>query len=162
MAVTETAADRRVALSRLQQELERIWSRQAALTALLDEREVVDSVSRVLLRLIRGHEPVRSTDLAVLVGLSRPAVSRRIARLEAEGLVAAARDPDDGRAMLLTVTERGAADLEHSASKGTSITEQMTADFRADELEALASLLLRFNDGAARYYSAKKGVPVEG
>lgn len=151
----DSEASRQETLPRLYREMERLWTRHAALSALQAEQGDIDQVGRLLLRII-GRAPIRSTDLAEMVGLSRPAISRRISRLEREGLIAASKDPEDGRATLLTVTGRGAACLERSTEDGVALLDHMTGDFTASELDILAALLLRLNDGAVRYHAGRK------
>ncbi|GAA4175142.1 hypothetical protein GCM10022287_20090 [Gryllotalpicola koreensis] len=128
----------------------RIWYRHTAAAALLDETDsALDPVAQLLLRMIDTRGPVRSSDLAEQVGLSRPAVSRRIAALEGAGLVASVRDPHDGRASLLTVTDEGVTRIAKITKSGAATVSDLVTEFTTDELQTLAELLGRFNDSAA-------------
>ena len=51
--------------------------------------------------------PRSAADLAPDVGIDRSGVTRRASRLEAAGLVRREADPNDRRATLLVLTERG-------------------------------------------------------
>jgi len=135
---------------RLHEQLIRIWHRHTATGAILSENETaLDPVAQLLLRMIGAQGPVRSSALAEQIGLSRPAISRRVAALESAGLVASVRDPHDGRASLLTVSADGAARLEAIAQAGCVAVRGLVDDFTTTELDALATLLGRFNDNSA-------------
>ena len=161
-ASTETTgADRPAALLDLRKQLERLWSRHAALNVVLDEQTAIDSVGRLLLGIVAGNEPIRSSDLAESVGLSRPAVSRRVAGLEAQGLIRSETDPCDRRASLLRLSEQGVAHLQNTVDSGVAVVGHLTDDFALDEVVALGRLLLRLNDNADRLHAATKGTTVE-
>jgi DNA-binding MarR family transcriptional regulator len=54
-------------------------------------------------------EPRRITELAREVGLTQPRITTLVDALQARGLVDRERDPDDGRAVLVTLTGEGRA-----------------------------------------------------
>lgn len=56
---------------------------------------------------LRLEQPVRPTDLARLTGLRPTTLSNYLRRFEAVGLVTRRRDPADGRASLVELTEEG-------------------------------------------------------
>ncbi|NLU71959.1 MarR family transcriptional regulator [Streptomyces sp. HNM0575] len=51
--------------------------------------------------------PQRATDLAVYFGVGKATISRQLRVLENLGLIYRAPDPDDGRASLVHLTQRG-------------------------------------------------------
>ena len=61
---------------------------------------------------VRG--PSRQGPLADALGLDASTVSRHVRSLVADGWVEVARDPDDGRATVLTITARGAGKISSS------------------------------------------------
>ena len=134
---------------RLHEELIRIWHRHTAAAALLDESDsALDPVAQLLLRMTNTQGPVRSSELAEQIGLSRPAVSRRIAALETAGLVASVRDPHDGRASLLTISDDGKERIAKIATAGAATVHDLVTEFTTDEISLLGSLLGRFNTSA--------------
>lgn len=53
--------------------------------------------------------PMTPSELAAAEGIKRPTATRLIGRLEEDGLVARAADPEDGRCSLISVTRKGRA-----------------------------------------------------
>ena len=51
--------------------------------------------------------PQRATDLATYFGVGKATISRQLRVLETLGLISRTRDPDDGRASLLQLTQEG-------------------------------------------------------
>lgn len=67
--------------------------------------------------------PRTTTELADLQGISVQAVSKSVGELVTAGYVASDRDPSDGRARRLTLTERGWASVE-AARRARRTTER--------------------------------------
>ncbi len=64
----------------------------------------------VLFQLSRGEDgAMRMRDLTELILLSQPSLSRMVDRLSARGLVERRAAPDDGRGVVVALTEEGAA-----------------------------------------------------
>src|SRR5690242_574906 len=59
-----------------------------------------------VLRLV-GEGECRATRLAARMRIGAPVLSRHLAELEMQGLVVRRKDPDDGRAQLVAITELG-------------------------------------------------------
>lgn len=83
-----------------------------------------------LVRFRSDPSGLRPGDIAVCVGLSQPAISRMINRLEQRGLVFRVADPADKRATRLTLTETG-----------TDLCERAAAIFADSVRQALGNLL---------------------
>ena len=83
----------------------------------------------------------RLTDLAERSGLTKQAVGEVVADLEGLGYVERAPDPEDGRAKLIKLTERGADALE----TGRAIFREMERDwgerFGAERVTVMRELL---------------------
>lgn len=60
--------------------------------------------------------PHRLTELATIEGVSQPAMTQLISRLQDAGLVERATDPADRRVVLVHVTEPGRRELEYRRS----------------------------------------------
>jgi DNA-binding MarR family transcriptional regulator len=68
--------------------------------------------SKLTLSRLAADGPARISDLARLEGVSQPAMTGLVNRLEGEGLVRRAADPTDARAALVALTDSGRAFVE--------------------------------------------------
>jgi DNA-binding MarR family transcriptional regulator len=88
--------------------------------------------------------PQRLTLLATREGVTQPAMTQLISRLEESGLVRRAPSPDDGRVVLVAITEQGRATLAHRrsarAERLAGIITQLSPDHRAALAAALPAL----------------------
>lgn len=88
--------------------------------------------------------PIRLTVLAAREGVTQPAMTQLITRLEDTGLVRRAADPADGRVVLVDITDEGRATLTsrraRRAEKLGAILAQLTPDHRAALVAALPAL----------------------
>jgi DNA-binding MarR family transcriptional regulator len=88
--------------------------------------------------------PQRLTLLAAREGVTQPAMTQLISRLEDAGLVRREPSPDDGRVVLVVITEQGLATLAHRrsarAERLAGIIAQLSPDHRAALVAALPAL----------------------
>lgn len=92
-----------------------------------------------------------SSGLARVEGISPQAMGVTVAALEARGLIARHQDPDDGRRVLLTLTEAGREVLAaRNSSFAAAMTRALAQGFTEAELRTLrdaAPLLERLAEG---------------
>jgi DNA-binding MarR family transcriptional regulator len=89
-----------------------------------------------------AHEPVRIGALLEAVPLSQPALSRLVARLEARGLLARSEADDDARAVVVCLTETGAALIDRAlVIHARVVHETLVAKFSEPERMALLRAL---------------------
>ena len=88
--------------------------------------------------------PQRLTLLAAREGVTQPAMTQLISRLEESGLVRREPSPDDGRVVLVAITGQGRATLAHRrsarAERLAGIIAQLSPDHRAALTAALPAL----------------------
>jgi DNA-binding MarR family transcriptional regulator len=88
--------------------------------------------------------PCRLTSLAAREGVTQPAMTQLIARLQGEGLVTRVPDPADGRVVQVAITEEGRAVLSRRraarAERLTGVLAELSPDERAALAEALPAL----------------------
>jgi DNA-binding MarR family transcriptional regulator len=95
----------------------------------------------VLYTLSKHREPLRVGDLHRYVLLSQPALSRLVDRLVERGLVRRGPDPDDGRAVRLSLTDAGRArQREVGLRHGVTVARTLTGGMTVDELRQLEAL----------------------
>lgn len=108
------------------------------------------------------HEPVSTTEVAKLTGLTPGSATRLIDRLEKLGLVVRQADAQDRRKSLVTMAPGARAQLAAAwAAPWQAFTEAL-ADFTDEELALVGRYLLRVTesglDTAARLASGEVGV----
>ena len=88
--------------------------------------------------------PRRLTQLASLAGVTQPAMTQLISRLEDDGLVRREADPVDGRVVQVTVTDDGKATLARRrarrAEKLAVLLTELSPEHRAALTAALPAL----------------------
>lgn len=88
---------------------------------------------------------VRAVDLANRTRLHKSTLSRSLADLERLGLVTRVRDPQDARARLVTLTERGRSAVEDSRAARRREMLRRLGEWDAGDLSQLAALLGRLS-----------------
>lgn len=71
--------------------------------------------------------------LAVAEGVSQPAMSQMVARLEREGLLTRERHPDDGRALVVVLSEAGREAVARRRSQRASALSALVEAAGADD-----------------------------
>jgi DNA-binding MarR family transcriptional regulator len=110
--------------------------------------------------LVRVSEsaPVRLSEIADSVELDLSTISRQVRDLVAAGLLAKVPDPADGRAALLSITERGLAVLESVSEARRRVLAEAIANWSDEDRNALASGLLRLGTGLQRVRDNDEGI----
>ena len=86
---------------------------------------------------IERFGPQRLTALAAREGVTQPAMTQLISRLEDAGQVRRQSDPDDGRVVLVTITDQGRAALAHRRDSRATRLAFILAQLSPDHLAAL-------------------------
>jgi DNA-binding MarR family transcriptional regulator len=114
---------------------------RAALVTRLLVRRLGCTLSRTEIGLLNtlGHGPRRITELAALERLAQPTMTQLVKRLEGEGLVARERQADDGRVVLVRLTDAGTDALEQFRTSARAALSAHLAEMPDDDVEALAT-----------------------
>jgi DNA-binding MarR family transcriptional regulator len=104
----------------------------------------------LLHKLSAGGDPLRVTDLAEMLGVDTPTVTRKVQQLERDGLVVRQTDPDDRRASRIRLTAAGRRTLERVQRARRAWLEQLLEGWDDDDLSVLADLLGRFAEDLER------------
>jgi DNA-binding MarR family transcriptional regulator len=130
------------------------FSRRAAIdhvaTTLLPRASVLTrlllrSGSRSLSRTEAGllgtllERPRRITELAETEALAQPTVTQVVSELERRGLVARERSPDDGRVVLVSLSEDGRRELEQLRAHYRGVLRDTVAGLPDEELARLVA-----------------------
>ena len=114
--------------------------RAALLTRLL-VRQLGGELSRTELGLLKtlGGGSRRITELAELEGLAQPTITILIKQLEEQGLVTRTRQSDDGRVVLVSLTESGNFAVEDYRERLRAVLGGHLAEISDEQVEALAT-----------------------
>jgi DNA-binding MarR family transcriptional regulator len=85
--------------------------------------------------------PLRLAELAQLEGVSAPGATRIVAELETRGLVSRGVDPDDGRAVLISVTPAGTEAILRARAARAEVVAQLLNGLSASELSQVEAAL---------------------
>jgi DNA-binding MarR family transcriptional regulator len=100
-----------------------------------------------VLGLLSDHGELRLGALAGGLGVDTSVVSRTVAVAVQRGLVARRPDPRDGRACLLSLTERGVECLAERRNQRLRLLAAVIDDWEPGSAEALLAGLTRLGDG---------------
>jgi DNA-binding MarR family transcriptional regulator len=103
-----------------------------------------------ILAMLNDGGPQRATAVAEVFGMDKGAVSRHIQHLVELGLADRAPDPDDGRAQIVRVTEKGAERMAAVARSRRRLLSDRLAGWSEDDLESFVSALGRYNETLGR------------
>jgi DNA-binding MarR family transcriptional regulator len=98
----------------------------------------------LLFKLSAQGDALRVTDLAEILGVDTPTVTRKVQQLEREGMVIRQTDPDDGRASRIRLTPAGRRTIERVRRARRTWLERLLQEWDDDDLSALTDLLSRF------------------
>jgi DNA-binding MarR family transcriptional regulator len=112
----------------------------ADLLARLLVRQLGDELSRTEVGLLNtlSSGPRRITELAELEGLAQPTMTSLVTQLEQHGLARRDRQADDGRVVLVHLTDSGATALEDYRARVRELLSSYLAEIPDAEVEALA------------------------
>lgn len=108
-------------------------------------RNSMDRAAYLLLHRLDREGPMGVKALAAGMGIDSSTVTRQVAPLVDSGLVERASHPEDGRAVVLEISPRGASRLEQVRSSRRELMEQLTEGWSESERATFCALLARFN-----------------
>jgi DNA-binding MarR family transcriptional regulator len=124
-----------------------IVRRTRALESSAETSGDVPSSAIAVLGLLRDHGELRLGALAAGIGVDTSVVSRTVAVAEHRGLVSRRPDPRDGRACLLSLTDRGRQCLADRRNQRLRLLSAVIDEWEPGSAEALLAGLTRLRDG---------------
>lgn len=124
-ARTDLAARLRLAVGRLNRRIR------------IDGHESVPPLQLSALVTVEEHGPLRLSELARREAVTAPTMSRVLTALVDQGLVHREPDPQDARGVLITLSDRGSAQLDEVRSHRTALVARRLARLDPDQLAAL-------------------------
>ena len=108
------------------------------------------AAATLLFKLAVQGDSLRVTDLAELLGVDTPTVTRKVQQLERDGMVIRQTDPDDRRASRIRLTPAGHRTIDRVRRARRVWLDQVFRDWGDDDLSALTDLLSRFAEDLER------------
>lgn len=118
---------------------------QSRLGGVGQARNSMDRAAYLLLNRLDQEGPMGVKALAAGMGIDSSTVTRQVAPLVDSGLVSRATHPEDGRAVVLQLSERGSARLEEVRTSRRALMALVTEQWSEEERTAFTTLLTRFN-----------------
>ncbi|WP_328384882.1 MarR family transcriptional regulator [Streptomyces sp. NBC_00400] len=118
---------------------------QSRLGGVGQARNSMDRAAYLLLNRLDQEGPMGVKALAAGMGIDSSTVTRQVAPLVDSGLVSRATHPEDGRAVVLQLSERGLARLEEVRTSRRALMALVTEHWTEEERTAFTTLLTRFN-----------------
>jgi DNA-binding MarR family transcriptional regulator len=115
----------------------------------------VERPAIIVLARLKEHGAMRLSDLAGDLCLDVSTVSRHVRTLEDRGFVERAGDPDDRRAVQLTITDEGRAVLAEAWAHRQAWIDRSVADWSVADLRELGAVLGRLADALAADSAAR-------
>ncbi|WP_326598744.1 MarR family winged helix-turn-helix transcriptional regulator [Streptomyces sp. NBC_01803] len=147
-----TAAPESDLLDALQHEVA-VFARRAEQTrlgGLGPARNSMDRAAYLLLSRLDQQGPTGVKALAAGMGIDSSTVTRQVAPLVDSGLVSRTADPEDGRAVVLQLSERGSDRLQEVRTSRRRLVSTLTTDWTEEERDSFCALLTRFNSAISR------------
>ncbi|MBL7257352.1 MarR family winged helix-turn-helix transcriptional regulator [Paractinoplanes lichenicola] len=93
------------------------------------------------LRRLERSGPHRLSELYAPEGISQPAMTQLVTRLEKEGLAERTDDPTDGRAVVVSITDAGRAAVAHRRAVRAAALAELLQGLTPDEHAAVVAAL---------------------
>jgi DNA-binding MarR family transcriptional regulator len=120
------------------------FERLFTLVRRLNPQEDISLTAASTLSTLERHGPYRLSELATKEGVTQPAMTQLVSRLERDGLAQRCADPADGRVVVVRIADAGRelllARREARARKLSELMSALTPGDRAAILAALPAL----------------------
>jgi DNA-binding MarR family transcriptional regulator len=110
----------------------------------------VDRAGYLAMRVLDGLGPVSTNALAQALGLDASTVTRQVAALERDGLIARRPDPADGRSSTIALTPEGRRSMCDVEQERRRRIEALVRDWDGAEQAGLAAALTKLNSSLVR------------
>jgi DNA-binding MarR family transcriptional regulator len=104
-----------------------------------------------ILPYISRAQPVRVSDLAQMMRVEIPTVSRQLKILAERGLIVRTPHPDDGRSSLVSFTPKGRATFDQLLEGWLDTLDEVVGDWSDEDVVAFGDQLHRFAEALTAY-----------
>ena len=114
------------------------------------EASDIDSITparaNALIVLFNARRPIQARQLADELGVSEVTVSRMLKKMEFDGWIERARDPNDGRAMLVQPTQFARSQFNRLVHVSNAVLDDVFGTLERDEQQVLAEMVRMVQD----------------
>lgn len=96
-------------------------------------------------------DEINQSTLQKLVNIDGAAITRHLKQLEASGMVAKRRNPEDNRVIFVRLTDQGRERIIEYRKENMGFVKQMLHDFTSEEVDTLNDMLKRMQDNIVDY-----------
>ena len=104
-----------------------------------------------LLYQLYNTDEINQSSLQKAVNIDGAAITRHLKQLEASGMVAKRRNPEDNRVIFVSLTEEGRKKIIEYRKENMGFVNQMLHDFTPEEVDALSDMLNRMQTNISEY-----------
>ncbi|KMZ43235.1 MULTISPECIES: MarR family transcriptional regulator [Bacillales] len=98
-----------------------------------------------IVRWLYSYGPTNAATLAESTAMDRSSVSRLVKQLQALGYVSRVASPNDGREIVLSLTEHGQQKIIEALKEKESVFFERISDWKDEELHNFTQMLKHFN-----------------
>lgn len=159
-----TATERDAHVKELQHEFYRLFLRRRrnAIELAQSIDPTIEPAAYTVLFTLQKEGSQRMTAISRHLGIGKPTLSRQLAALEQRGFITKTADPDDGRALVVALSDEGRHRLEAAQSERAQRYMHMLEPWSEDEIMNLSGLLRKLNQTYSEYnaeYGPGNGLP---
>jgi DNA-binding MarR family transcriptional regulator len=125
----------------LADDLGSVLERVVALIRSLNTAHVMSRTASATLATLERNGPSRLTALATREGVTQPAMTQLISRLQGSGLVRREPDPADGRVVLVSITDQGRRIMAERRDERTDRLTALLSEISPEQRAALAAAI---------------------
>ncbi len=133
----------------IRQSFDRMYLSMSIMEECVSERNSLPEVSHkemLYLYIIALTEDCTASRIAEMLGVSLPAVTKRLNALEERGLISRTRSEEDGRVKTVTVSERGGDLMKRADEIFYRILGDMEVSFSQEEVEVFCRMMDHISD----------------
>lgn len=99
-----------------------------------------------VLRHLHHAGPQSQVDMARSVGVAGSTLTRRLEQMEADGLITRTSDPDDGRRIIVALSEAGEATRGGQRERADAEAERLVAGVAPEDIEAFGRMVAKIRE----------------
>lgn len=113
----------------------------------IDNHQMQNRGPARVLRLLKEHDKLTNSDIVETLDIRPSSVSALVSKLEEEGYLVRTPSENDGRVMLISLTDKGRDAIHEARDFKNDLSEKLFKSLSKDEQQQLAGLIDKLSDG---------------